>query len=115
LDGIKLVSFYRSRFQIEFLYRDAKQHTGLENCQARSKNKLHFHFNASLTTVNIAKIHWLEARKSDKEPFSMTNYKTLCHNALLLNLFFDVFAINPNTAKNQYKIKELLNYGLIAA
>ena len=31
LDGVKLVSFYRSRFQIEFLYRDAKQHCGLED------------------------------------------------------------------------------------
>jgi hypothetical protein len=115
LDGLKLVSYYRSRFQIEFLYRDAKQHCGLENCQARSKNKLHNHFNAALTTVNIAKLHWLETRKTDKEPFSMANFKTLFHNALLLNRFFDVFAINPNIAINQQKIKELLKYGLIAA
>ena len=48
MNGIKLVSCYRSRFQIEFLYRDAKQHCGLEHCQARSKNKLHFHFNTAL-------------------------------------------------------------------
>jgi len=31
MDGIKIVSYYRSRFQIEFLYRDAKQHCGLED------------------------------------------------------------------------------------
>ena len=36
----KIVRYYRSRFQIEFLYRDAKQHCGLTNCQARSENKL---------------------------------------------------------------------------
>ena len=83
LDGVKLVSFYRSRFQIEFLYRDAKQHCGLEDCQARSKNKLDFHFNVSLTTVNLAKMHWLDTRKSIHEPFSMANYKTLCHNIML--------------------------------
>ena len=114
MDGMKIVSYYRSRFQIEFLYRDAKQHAGLENCQARSKNKLNFHFNAALTTVNIAKIHWLDNRKSDAEPFSMANFKTVCHNMLLLERFFSVLAINPNTAKNQQKIKELYNYGLIA-
>lgn len=33
---------YNSRFQIEFLYRDAKQHTGLNHCQARSEEKLFF-------------------------------------------------------------------------
>ena len=114
MDGMKIVSYYRSRFQIEFLYRDAKQHCGLEDCQARSKNKLDFHFNAALTTVNIAKIHWLDSRKSDSEPFSMANFKTVCHNMLLLERFFSVFAINPNSAKNQQKIKELYNYGLIA-
>ena len=111
---MKIVSYYRSRFQIEFLYRDAKQHCGLEDCQARSKNKLDFHFNVSLTTVNIAKIHWLDTRKSDAEPFSMANFKTVCNNLLLLDRFFSVFAINPNTLKNQQKIKELYNYGLIA-
>ena len=33
------------RFQIEFLFRDAKQFTGLEDCQARDPVKLAFHFN----------------------------------------------------------------------
>jgi hypothetical protein len=115
LDGVKLVYFYRARFQIEFLYRDAKQHCGLEDCQARSKNKLNFHFNAALTTVNLAKLHWLDTRKSDNEPFSMANYKTMCRNRLMLNRFFAVFAINPNNPKNQSKINELLNFGLITA
>ena len=115
MDGLKLVSYYRSRFQIEFLYRDAKQHCGLEDTQARSKNKLHFHFNAALTTVNLAKLHWLDTRKSPHEPFSMANFKTLCHNTLLLERFFSVFAINPYSSKNQSKILELLNYGLIAS
>jgi len=58
-EGTQIVCYYRSRFQIEFLYRDAKQHTGLNHCQARSENKLDFHFNASLTAVNLAKYDWL--------------------------------------------------------
>jgi hypothetical protein len=115
MNGIKLVSYYRSRFQIEFLYRDAKQHCGLEDCQARSKNKLNFHFNAALTAVNLAKIQWLNTRSSKNEAFSMANIKTLCHNKLLLDRFICMFAINPNTEKNKQKIKELYQYGLIAA
>jgi len=58
LAGEKIVQYNRSRFQIEFLYRDAKQFTGLNSCQARSQNKLDFHFNASLTAVNLAKQDW---------------------------------------------------------
>jgi hypothetical protein len=50
--GEKIVRYYRSRFQIEFLYRDAKQFTELTSCQARSENKLDFHFNAALTSIN---------------------------------------------------------------
>ncbi len=42
LDAHTVLKHYRSRFQIEFLYRDAKQHTGLEDVQARSENKLDF-------------------------------------------------------------------------
>ena len=115
LHGMKVVCWYRSRFQIEFLYRDAKQHCGLEDCQARSQNKLHFHFNAALTTVNLAKLHWLDTKKTDDEAFSMADFKTLCHNTLLLKRFFRVFAINPNTPKNQRRINELCKYGLISA
>ena len=114
-DGMKTVTYYRSRFQIEFLYRDAKQHCGLEDWQARSENKLNFHFNAALTTVNLAKIHWLEMRKSDTEAFSMADFKTLCHHKLLVDRFISLFAIKPNTAKNQHKIKELCNYSVMAA
>jgi hypothetical protein len=115
MDGTKIVEYYRSRFQIEFLYRDAKQHCGLNDCQARSKNKLDFHFNAALTTVNLAKIEWLAKRKNKDESFSMANFKTLYHNKLLLDRFICMFAINPNLTKNQKIINELCSYGLIAA
>ena len=114
-DPLQIVQYYRSRFQIEFLYRDAKQHTGLTDCQARSKNKLDFHFNASLTAVNLAKFDWVSSKIYNKTPFSMASYKTLFNNALLLDRFICKFAINPNTAKNQKIYRELINWGKIAA
>ena len=51
-----VVEFYRTRFQIEFCYRDGKQFSGLCDCQARDFAKLDFAFNSSLTAVNVAKV-----------------------------------------------------------
>jgi hypothetical protein len=113
--GEEIVAYYQSRFQIEFLYRNAKQHKGLTNCQARSKNKLDFHFNAALTAVNLAKHDWLSARGNKDKPFPMSDYLTHYNNTMMLVRFICMFAINPNTAKNQKIFKELLNYGKIAA
>jgi len=111
-----ILTCYKSRFQIEFLYRDGKQHTGLTDCQARSISKLNFHFNASLSSINIAKINnWLSIPIEKRKAFSMSDIKTVNHNTLLLQRFFNVFAINPNTAKNNKHFKELLLYGTIAA
>lgn len=111
-----LLEYYQTRFQIEFVYRDGKQFTGLHDCQARSENKLHFHFNTSLTAVNIAKItHWISVPKEDRKAFSMSSVKTLHHNELLLNRFISVFGISPYIYKNKNKIRELITFGAIAA
>ena len=116
LDPKLLLKYYQTRFQIEFTFRDAKQHTGMNHCQARSINKLHFHWNVSLTCVNLAKVtHWLSIAKSERKAFSMEQVKTIYHNELLLKRFFDVFAIRPNLTKNKQKIKQLLYYGARAA
>ena len=116
LDAKLILTYYHSRFQIEFLYRDAKQHTGLNDCQARSENKLNFHFNTSLSAINLAKAeHWLSIPKTERGSFSMADIKTMYHNTLLLERFIEVFAINPNTVKNNKYVKELINFGKIAA
>lgn len=48
--------YYHLRFQIELLFRDAKQFTGLTQCQARSEGKLDTHLNASLAAINVARL-----------------------------------------------------------
>lgn len=118
-DWKEILEMYRLRFQIEFLYRDAKQHTGLNDCQARSKNKLNFHWNMSLTTINVAKIaHWITIQdKKTKEavPFSMVNIKTQYNNELLVNRFIAMFGINTRLNRNKTKIKQFLSFGKISA
>ena len=116
LSAEKILEYYQTRFQIEFLYRDGKQHTGLNDCQARSLNKLNFHFNISLTTLNIAKVtHWIPIPKDQRNSFSMSDVKTQYYNELLMKRFFVMFAIKPNLTKIKSKLMKLLNYGKIAA
>lgn len=110
-----ILELYKSRFQMDFLYRDAKQFAGLNDCEARSENKLDFHFNTSLTTINIAKIsHWLSEPKQKRGSFSMSDVKTVYHNDLQINRFIRKFGINPNTKKNKHKIRQLFCFGRIA-
>ena len=115
LDALDISQYYKNRFQIEFLYRDGKQHTGLNDCQARSENKLHFHFNASLTAINLAKVeHWLSIPKKERGSFSMSDIKTMYHNKLLLERFIDVFAVPAYKLKNNNNVEELINFDKIA-
>lgn len=116
MEATEVLEMYQMRFQIEFIYRDAKQHTSLTTCQARSKEKLHSHFNFSLTAVNIAKVvHWYSIPIEQRRSFSMADVKTINHNTLLLERFIEMFAIKPNVLKNNQNVKELLFYGTIAA
>ncbi len=66
----EVVRFYRLRFQIELIFRDAKQFAGLTHCQARSQEKLDFHFNMSLAAVNVARLELLlyEALRAGRIP-----------------------------------------------
>lgn len=114
LGGWYIVKYYQNRFQIEFLYRDANQFTGLEQCQARDEQKLHFHFNTALTTVSVMKAaHYLSLPKEEREAFSMASLKVKYHNELLLQKFFEAYAIDPKQHFNQPKYQQLINFGTI--
>ncbi len=82
LDPLRLYEYYKSRFQIEFIFRDAKQFTGLCDCQSRQAKSLDFHFNASLAALNLAKLEQQKTQSDtgeDSQPqsFSMASYKRL--------------------------------------
>lgn len=116
ISATELLIYYSSRFQIEFLYRDAKQFTGLEHCQSRKEKRLDFHFNASLTAVSLAKAaHYLNVPKEERKAFSMFSVKAQYFNELLLNRFFSAFGIDPNSKKNNLKYLSLRKFGKIAA
>ena len=116
LGGDDLWLYYQARFQSEFLFRDAKQYTGLEHCQSRQAESLDFHFNTALSAVSIAKaLHWLSLPAEQRGPFSMADIKTQYFNELMLELFFSAYGINPHRAKNNPAYKALFEFGKIAA
>ena len=114
--GSDLLLYYKTRFQIEFLYRDAKQFTGLMHCQSRKEKRLDFHFNASLTAVSLAKAaYYLSTPIEQRKSFSMFSIKAQYFNELLLNRFFKVFGLDPNCKKINDRYLSLRNFGKIAA
>src|SRR6266516_334320 len=116
LNGHKLVELYAARFQIEFLFRDSKQFTGLLDCQARAESALDFHFNASLATLNLVRAEALRVQQG-QEPhvFSMASWKQCQCNERLLDLFMEKLALDPTWVKNHSCYDELRTYGAIAA
>lgn len=105
-----IFDIYRTRFQLEFVFRDAKQFTGLTHCQARNKEALSFAFNASLTSVNLARAF---ARQQGMD-LSVGSTKTLLHNAAMVDRFIAMSGKSPNMRLNNTDFKELLFYGVRA-
>jgi DDE superfamily endonuclease len=112
----KLVALSAARFQIEFLFRDSKQFTGLLDCQARAASALDFHFNAALATLNLVRAEDLYMRQGpEPHVFSMASWKQCHFNERLLDVFMEKFALDPTWVKNQACYDELRSYGAIAA
>lgn len=119
LDAKLIVQYYQARFQIEFIFRDAKQFTGLCDAQTRDPQKLDFHFNASLTTLNLAKYQeQLRPTQPDATvpsvPFSMASYKRFAFNDHLLERFICHLELDPTLIKSHPNYENLRSYGIIA-
>jgi len=105
MSGRDVIQFYRTRFQVEFCFRDSKQFTGLNHSQARNINRLDFAFNASMTAVNAAKI----MMKENDIPFSVETLKNLMYNSYILKRFFELSGFKPNRKINAKLVKELID------
>lgn len=113
LDALSIVRYYKARFQIEFLFRDAKQFTGLCDCQARSEKALHSHFNASFGALNLIKWHDREL-SPERKTISVMSWKTRFFNALLIERIFCNFALDLSAIKSSVLYEELCNFGAVS-
>ncbi len=116
LSAEKILLYYKKRFQIEFLFRDAKNFAGLEYCQARSEQKINFHVNASLTTISLAKaLHYLPIPKEERDSFSMLDVKTLYFNQYITDLIFSKLDLDLSCDKIRLLYNECLSIGRLAS
>jgi hypothetical protein len=113
LNALTLYRYYKARFQIEFLFRDAKQFTGLSDCQARSQAKLNFHFNASLSAVTFAKLEARQHNGNCDQAFSMASLKRRAFNQHLVDRICAHLTNGQSLEKSSPDYEAFCNYGII--
>ena len=113
LHALTLYRYSKARCQIEFLCRDAKQCTGLIECQARSQAKLNFHFNASLSAVTLAKLEARQQKGDVASAFSMVSLKRRAFTQHLIDRISPYFATGHRLEKSSPAYEQLCNYGTI--
>ena len=92
MSGVDVVEYYRTRFQIEFVFRNCKEFTGLCDSQARNRKKIHFAFNASLCSGNVAKVLLHESGNV----ISMASLKSLMVNQYMVSRIISRSACGAN-------------------
>lgn len=116
LDAMTIIRYYKARFQIEFVFRDAKQYTGLTDCQCRSKEAIHTHINASLTALNLLKLaDAKEKNTAEQTVISIASWKRRKYNEHLMRRVFDELGLPLSDEKVMNTYRRLNNYGAIAA
>ena len=88
----RIIGFYRTRFQIEFGIRDAKQFTGLQSQQTRDRDRLDFAFNLSFTALNVCK----EVIRKDYPDLSLAQFKRLMFESYLASTIISTYGKSPH-------------------
>ena len=112
ISGIDIFDWYNSRFQIEFLFRDAKQYTGLTHGQMRSSEGINFHVNSSMTAVNIMR---LQAQKMNFVSQSLASIKRYNFNLSFLKQILCQVGIKPNLLDNKNELLQMCFLGMLVA
>lgn len=111
-----MICYYKARFQIEFIFRDAKQYTGLTDCQARHKDAIHTHINAAVSALNWLKLEDRRLQGCDKKNvISIASWKRRKFNQNLMRNIFDKLGLSPTCEKIAAVYQSYSNYGAIAA
>ena len=111
----KIVLFYQRRFKIEFIFRDAKQFMGLNHCQARSEEKLDFHFNICFAALNLYQFGLVQS----KGDASMNSLIRRAYNTKLVKMLLSKLRTEPKIELNfdmdNVHVKETINFGQMRA
>lgn len=110
-DPRQVVTYYQSRFHLEFVFRDAKQFAGLEHAQTRQKDSLHNHFNLAMASVNL--MNALQLTLSNMN--SKNSLIRVAFNTNLIRQLIDQLGLKPELVNSNPKIQQLYYYGAFAA
>lgn len=103
----ELVRFYRLRYQLEFIIRDAKQHLGLSHCQARSQDKLDFHLNLSIAAVNLGRF------VAERLSISLASLSREAYNTFLVENLLSKLSLNAKFGLRDPIIASVIQIGRI--
>jgi len=109
----EIVRYYRLRYQIEFVIRDAKQHTGLirgtpRARQARNQEKLDFHLNMSVATANLLRL------LAQKSACSKRTYRREAYNRLLVGHLLSQLGLSAEYDQTDPRIQSVIRTGRMA-
>ncbi len=113
LDTLSIGAITKRDIKSSFLFLDAKQFTCLMDCQARSKEALHSHFNASFTALNLIKWHD-RLLSPNRKPLSVGSWKTRFFNASLIEHIFCDVGLDLSLIKFSSTYEELCNFGAVS-
>lgn len=116
LSGLDVYNMYKARFQIEFLFRDGKQHTGFGEGQMRDKAGLEFHMNASLSAVNLLRLEDRQHQMdTENRVISIQTWKRRKYNEKLMKDIFVELDGELSEEKMSWLLKKFSSFGTIAA
>lgn len=101
----EVARYYRLRYQIEFVIRDAKQHTGLTHCQARSQEKIDFHLNMSIAAVGLLRLLAVRAGLSPR------SYRREAYNRMLIERLFSQLGLSAELDVTHPRVRPVIRIG----
>ena len=112
----EVIALYRSRFEIELIFRDAKQFLGSQDVQLRSQLGIEAHWNVVLLTLNLCRLEALRAAEGGQNlVFSLEDMKRRAYNALLAQVILSKLDLSARFEELEHLPSSPLNFGLKAA
>lgn len=115
MDAATIIGLYRSRFAMEFPFRDAKQFAGLNHCQSRRVESLHFHWNMAMLCVSVARLSQLKNQRAGPLVFSMEDEKRRAYNEFFAQRILSKLPDGLSDEKLWQQLESLLCLGVKAA
>jgi putative transposase len=108
LEWNKIIEYYRLRFQIEFNFREAKQHWGLEDFMVTQENKVNNASQISMFMVNVS-----QALMVSREEKSVIDLKAHFHGLRYVREVLKILQKNGKDIKISPILEEVSQLGRI--